>query len=73
MFVAPHPVLARFQRLYNRMLRSVKMLGGMFVLRGIAATHVAAFKAKSQMDPGVAHFQTLFAALGVRGDLLDFV
>jgi hypothetical protein len=41
----------------------MKMLRGVFVLGTVAATHVPALQAQSQMHPGVAHFQTLFAAL----------
>jgi hypothetical protein len=37
-----------------------KMLGRMFVLRGIAATHVSATQAQSQMDPSVTEFDAFF-------------
>jgi hypothetical protein len=39
------------------------MLRGMFIFGAVAATDVPALQAQSQMHPGVAHFQTLFAAL----------
>jgi hypothetical protein len=42
----------------------VKMFCGVLVLRAVAAPHVATLQAQSQMHPGVAHFQTLFASLG---------
>jgi beta-lactamase class A len=35
---------------------------GVLVFRAVAATHVATLQAQSQMHPGVAHFQTLFAS-----------
>jgi hypothetical protein len=41
----------------------VKMLRGVFVLGAVATAHVATFQTQSQVHPGVAHFQTLFAAL----------
>jgi hypothetical protein len=41
----------------------VKVLRGVLVLRAVATTHVATFQAQSQVHPGVAHFQTLLAAL----------
>jgi hypothetical protein len=41
----------------------MKMLRGMFVLGGVAATHMAADETHPQMDPGVPHFQTFFAAV----------
>ena len=39
------------------------MLCGVLVLGGVAATYVAAAQAHPQMDPGVPHFQTFFAAV----------
>jgi hypothetical protein len=41
----------------------MKVLRRVLVLRGIAASHVAANLAQSQMHPGVAHFEALFAAV----------
>ena len=48
------------------MLGAMEMFGGVLVFRGVAAADVAAFHAQAKMHPGVAHFQALFAALGVR-------
>ena len=45
------------------MCTDVKMFGGVFVFGGITATDVAAFHANAQVQPGVASFQALFAAL----------
>ena len=47
------------------MLGAVEMLGGVLVFGGITAADVAALHAQPEMYPGVAHFQALFAALGV--------
>src|SRR5258707_13849086 len=47
------------------MLGAVEMLGGVLVFGGVAASDVAALHAQTKMHPGVAHFQALFAALGV--------
>jgi len=44
-----------------------------FVFRRVAATHMAALQAQSQMHPAVTHLQALFTALGVRSDLLDLI
>jgi len=43
----------------------VEMLGGVLVFGGVAASDVAALHAQAEMHPGVAHFQALFATLGV--------
>jgi len=49
----------------------MEVLGGVFVFRGVAATDVAALTAKSELDPSVSHFQTLFAALAMSFDVFD--
>jgi hypothetical protein len=72
--VAPSPVLAGLDRLHDGMLCAVKMFGGVLILGGIAAAHMAANQAQAEMDPGVAHFQA-FLASGTAGrhfaDFLD--
>jgi hypothetical protein len=55
------------------MLGVVKMLGGVLVLRRIAAPDVAANEAQAQMHPGVAHLQALLATVGVRLHVFDLV
>ena len=55
------------------MLRRFEVLRGMFVLRGIAAAHVTAGHAQPQVHPGIAHFQTLLTALGVRAHFPDLI
>jgi hypothetical protein len=62
---APAPVFAWFERTHDGVLGAVEMLSGVFVLGRVAAADVAALHAQAEMDPGVAHFQALFAALGV--------
>jgi hypothetical protein len=47
-------------------LGAVEVLGGVLVFGGVAAADVAALHTEAEMHPGVAHFQALFAALGVR-------
>ena len=62
---APAPVFAGFKRAHDGVLGAMEMLGGVLVFGGIAAADVAALHAQPEMHPGVTHFQTLFAALGV--------
>jgi hypothetical protein len=68
--VAPAPILARFDRFHDGMFGPVKMFGGMFVLRGIAASHMAALQAHSQVNPGVTHLQAFFASGSARANIL---
>jgi hypothetical protein len=51
----------------------VEVLGGVAVLRGIAAADVAADFAEAQMNPRVAHLQTLLTPMGVGGWVLYLV
>jgi hypothetical protein len=64
--VAPAPVFAGFERAHDGVLGAMEMLGGMLIFGGVAATDVAALHAQAEVHPGVAHFQALFATLGVR-------
>jgi hypothetical protein len=59
--VAPNPIFSGLDRPHHGMFTGVKMLRGMFVLRRIAAAHVAAGYAQPQVDPGVTKFYALFA------------
>jgi len=63
--VAPGPAFTRLDRPDNRVLAAVKMFGSVFVLGGITATHVAALRAQSEMDPGIAGFDAIFADVGI--------
>jgi hypothetical protein len=49
----------------------VKVLGGVLVLGGVTATDVAASEAQPKVDPGISHFQTLFATIAAGSDLAD--
>jgi hypothetical protein len=71
--VTPTPVLAGFDGLHDRVPGGMEMFGSVFVFGGIAATDVSARQTEPKMHPGVAHFQALLAALGVRKDGLDFL
>ena len=46
------------------MLRLMKVLGGVLVLRTIAAADVSANFAETQVHPRIAYFQTVFAPIG---------
>src|SRR5579871_2243972 len=49
------------------MLGAMIMLGGVLVLRRIAAANVSTFQAQPQMDPGIAGLDAVFADIGIRG------
>jgi hypothetical protein len=69
--VTPLPILAGFYGTDNWMLGRVEMLGGMCILRRIAATYVSAEQAHAQMHPGIAHFQAFLATLRLGMDLVN--
>jgi hypothetical protein len=51
----------------------MEVFGSMFVFGRIAASHVAAFHAQAQVDPGVAGFHALFADVLVGGSDFDLI
>jgi hypothetical protein len=52
------------------MLRLVEMLGGVLVLRRVAAAHMSTAETQSQMVPGIANLHAVFT--NVRGGRSDF-
>jgi hypothetical protein len=71
--VTPAPIFTRFERSHDGVFCFFEVLGGVLVFRGIAAADVAADFAEAQMNPRIAHLQALFAAIGVRGAVLNLV
>jgi hypothetical protein len=71
--VTPAPVFSRLEGLDDRVIGRMKMLGGMLVLRIVAASNMPAFKADSQVYPGVADFQAILAPISARCDLTYLV
>jgi hypothetical protein len=71
--VAPAPVLSRLKGPDDGVTYGVIMLRRMFVLRRVAASDVAAYHAKAQVHPDIAHLQAFFASPCVRFDILDLV
>jgi hypothetical protein len=69
--ITPAPVFSRFKGLDDGVARGVKMLGGVLVLGAVAAADVAAFQAKAQMDPGIAHFEAFLATRAAGFDLAN--
>jgi hypothetical protein len=51
----------------------MEMLGGVLILRRVAAADVAAFQTQAQVNPGVAHFQAFLAAVRVRFHRTDLI
>src|SRR5690348_1642326 len=71
--VAPAPVFARFERLDDGVVRGVKVLGGVLVLRTVAAADVPAAEAEPQVHPGVAHLKAFLAAFAAGVHFVDLV
>lgn len=70
-YVAPNPVLARLERLHDRVLGCVKVFGRMFIFGTIAAADVSTDQADAQMDPAVADFQAVLATLLAWGHFIN--
>src|SRR5258708_17238978 len=67
--VAEKPVLTRLEGLDHRMLRGVVVLGGVLVLRTVAAADVAALHAEAEVDPDVTHLEAFLAAVAAGRDV----
>jgi hypothetical protein len=70
--VAIAPIFAFLERFDNRVIGCVEMFGRMFVWRRITAADVTTHFAQTQMNPPIAGFQTIFAAVSARRNLFDF-
>jgi hypothetical protein len=64
--VTPSPVLIGLEGLNDRVVGGVEMLGGMRILRVVAAADMPAFKTDSKVYPGVADFQAILAPIRAR-------
>jgi hypothetical protein len=71
--VAPAPLFAGFDGAHDWMPGLVEMFGGVFIFRGVAAAYVSADQTHAEVDPTVAGFEALFAALGMGMDVLDLI
>jgi hypothetical protein len=65
-YVAPGPGFAGLNGADQRVLATVKMFGGMFILRRIAAADVSTLEAQAQMNPSVPGFHAVLANVLVR-------
>ena len=71
--ITPPPVLPWPERLNDRVTGCMEMLGGVLILRIVAAADMPAFKADAQVYPGVADFQAILAPISARCDLTYLV
>jgi hypothetical protein len=55
------------------MLAVVKMFGGVFVLRGIAASDLAAYHAQAEVNPRISDLYALFTDMLVGSFDLDLI
>jgi enamine deaminase RidA (YjgF/YER057c/UK114 family) len=55
------------------MLRSVKVLGRVFVLGRVAAADVPTGHTEAEVDPVIAHLEAFLAAVGVGLDISDLI
>jgi hypothetical protein len=70
-YVTPSPVLARLERLDDRVLGLMKVFGGVLVLGRITTTHMAADQTLPQVNPTIAHLEALFAAVAAGIDFAN--
>jgi hypothetical protein len=66
-YITPTPVLSAFNGTHQRMADRMKMLGGMLVFGGVAASYVSTHQTHSQVDPAIPHVDALLT--NMRGGL----
>jgi hypothetical protein len=67
--VAPDPFFSGLDRAHDGMVDVMEVFGGVFVLGGIAATHMAARHAHAKVNPRIADLHAIFTDVRVgRGD-----
>jgi hypothetical protein len=71
--IAPAPIFSGLERLDDRVLGFMKVLGGVLVFGRIAAADVAAFQTQAQVHPGVSHFEAFFAATSAGSDFAHLI
>src|SRR5438309_4291807 len=71
--VAPEPLLARLEGANNRMPGRLRVLGGVPVLGVVAAAHIAAAHAQTEVHPPVSCPQAILAAVARRSYLPNLV
>src|SRR5207248_7183520 len=49
------------------------MLGGVLILRIVAATDMSTRETEAQVDPGISNFQTVLTSIGARCDVLYLI
>ena len=64
--VTPSPVLIRLEGLHDRVIGRVEMLGGMLILRIVAAADMTTDETDTQMHPGVSDSQAILASIRAR-------
>src|SRR5437867_6970354 len=62
--VAPAPAFPRLERGDDRMPGLLEMLGGVLVLRVVAASDVPARPAQAKVHPAVSHCEAFLATIG---------
>jgi hypothetical protein len=72
-YIAPTPTLSWLKGLDDRVIRGVKVRSGMAIGGTVAATHMTADEAKTQMDPAIPGFQTFLTALGTGRHLTNLI
>jgi hypothetical protein len=65
--VAPAPILTRLKRFNDRMAGQVGMLGGMLILRVVAATYMPTGLTQAQVNPAISHLHAFLTTICARG------
>jgi hypothetical protein len=71
--VTPDPAFSRLDGADQRMLRFMEVLGGMLVLRRVAAANMAAYETQTQVNPRVAGLNAVLTDMFVGFSDFDLI
>jgi hypothetical protein len=70
---APSPILSRFVRFDDGMLRGVEVPGRMRIFGRITAPDMPAGHTKTEMDPGISDFQAILTSISAWSHFSDLI
>jgi hypothetical protein len=71
--VAPHPTFSGLDGTNDGMFRGMEVFCGVLIFGRVATADVPTGETKPKVNPSVAHFEALFAAVGMRLYFFDLI
>ncbi len=71
--IAPDPGFARFNGTHERVVRSMKVFGGVLVLGRVTASYMTAFETEPEMHPSIPDLHAILANMDFRARGSDLI